>query len=191
MQVIINIKEEGMGKTALGTPLYISVAWILMVSYQMFTQVAVTTVVSYIHMFLPLAGAWLTSRVDMIVFISAFAWVFVLSSVIPSVMLGKERCVLIQFLVCLTLTFLAFIAYDILEAYVGVPIEHVLSFAFLLTNPFIAIAYLLIPYILMLAIDLHSRGKNKRQKELLEKMTDAYLQNAIAAEQKHQRTRES
>lgn len=180
-----------MGKTALGTPLYISVAWILMVSYQMFTQVAVTTVVSYIHMFLPLAGAWLTSRVDMIVFISAFAWVFVLSSVIPSVMLGKERCVLIQFLVCLTLTFLAFIAYDILEAYVGVPIEHVLSFAFLLTNPFIAIAYLLIPYILMLAIDLHSRGKNKRQKELLEKMTDAYLQNAIAAEQKHQRTRES
>ncbi|MDW8023240.1 MAG: hypothetical protein RMJ15_05850 [Nitrososphaerota archaeon] len=173
-----------MGKIAWGTPLYISVAWILMVSYQMFTHVAVTTLVSYINMFWPFLGTWLTSRVDMINFVFAFAWVFVLSSVIPSIMLGKERSVLIQFLVCLTLTFLAFIAYDVLKAYGGVPVERFLSLAVFLKNPFIAIVYLLIPYVLMFAVDAHARRKRKKERELLEMVTNAYLQNAVTAEQK-------
>lgn len=159
-----------------------------MVSYQMFTQVAVTTLVNYINLLWPFVGAWLTSRIDMVIFVSAFAWVFVLSSVIPSVMLGKERSVLIQFSVCLTLTFLAFISYDILEAYGGVPVERVLSLAVFLKNPFIAIAYLLIPYTLMFAADIHARRKRKKEKEFLEMVTNAYLQNAVAAEQKRQRT---
>jgi hypothetical protein len=175
----------GLGKAAWQTPLYVSVAWALMISYQMFTQVAITTLVTYIHMFWPSVGAWLTSRVDMIVFISAFAWVFVLSSAIPSVILGKERGVLIQFFVCLTLTFLAFIAHDVLEAYGGVPINHLLSLAVLLQNPFLAIAYLSVPYVLMLIIDFRARKRREKERELLEEMTNAYLQNAIAAEQKH------
>lgn len=162
-----------------------------MVSYQMFTQVAVTTLINYINLLWPLAGAWLTSKANMIAFVSAFAWVFVLSSVIPSIMLGKERSVLIQFLVCLTLTFLAFIAYDLLEAYGGASIQYVFSLAVFLNNPFIATVYLSIPYILMLAVDIHDRRKRKREKELLEMATNAYLQNAVAAEQKRQKTSQS
>jgi len=42
-----------MGKSALVTPLYISVAWILLITYQLFTQTAVSTVVSYIKVFWP------------------------------------------------------------------------------------------------------------------------------------------
>lgn len=177
-----------LGKIAWGTPLYVSVAWILMVSYQMFTQVAVTTLVEYINLLWPFVGAWLTLRVDMITFISAFAWVFVLSSLIPSVLLGKERSVLIQFLVCLTLTFLAFMAYDILKAYIGVPIERVLSLAVFLKNPFMALLYLIIPYVLMFAVDAHSRRKQKQEKEFLEMVTNTYFQDMVAIEQKRQRT---
>jgi hypothetical protein len=60
--------------------------------------------------------------------------------------------VLAQFFVCLTLTFLAFIAFDSLKAYGGHVISYMLSFATLLENPFAALAYLSMPYIIMLAI---------------------------------------
>jgi hypothetical protein len=82
----------------------------------------------------------------MMVFIYAFAWVFVLSSAIPSVILGKERSVLVQFFVCLTLTLIAFLVLDALTAYGGRLIDQLLSLAVVFDNPFLAIFYLLIPY---------------------------------------------
>lgn len=176
-------EEQSLGKAALEAPLYISVAWILMISYQMFTQTAVLTLVTYINMFWPFAGAWLTSRVDMITFVSAFAWIFVLSSVIPSAILGKERGVIIQFFVCLASTFLAFIAFDVLEAYKIGPVNYLLSFVVLLNNPFLAIAYLSIPYVIMLALDLRAR-RLRNKKKLLEHVTNSYIENAVAAEEK-------
>ncbi len=78
-----------MGKSVYITPLYLSVAWTLMISYQLFTQTAVTTVVESLYVSWPAVGRWLLSRLDMIVFICAFAWVFVLSSVVPPLILGK------------------------------------------------------------------------------------------------------
>ncbi|MGB9959142.1 MAG: hypothetical protein ACPLKQ_01300 [Candidatus Bathyarchaeales archaeon] len=171
-----------MGKAAWVAPLYLSVAWTLLVSYQMFTQTAVTTLVAYVNMFWPVVGAWLISKVGMIVFISAFAWVFVLSSVIPTVILGKERSVLVQFFVCLALTFFAFIAFDILKAYEGGLIGYLLSLTVLLNNPFLAIVYLAMPYVLMLVIDLRTRKKNKKEKAL-ERVAEIYMQDAMRAEQ--------
>jgi hypothetical protein len=170
----------GLGKAAWEAPLYLSVAWTLMISYQMFTQTAVTTLVSYINMFWLFVGAWLSSRVDMMVFISAFVWVFVLSSVIPTVILGKERSVLVQFFVCLTLTFLAFIAFDILQVYESGPINYLLSLTVLLNNPFLAIAYLSMPYVLMLIIDLNARKRRKKEKAL-ENVAEIYMQDAVAS----------
>lgn len=142
-----------MGKAVFATPLYISVAWILMISYQLFTQTAVETVVTYINMFWPSIGAWLNFRVDMIVFIYAFAWIFLLSSFIPSVILGKERSVLVQFFVSLILTLMAFMVQDALTTYGGKPIDQLFSLAVLFNNPFLAVSYLLMPYILMLILD--------------------------------------
>lgn len=152
-----------MGKAALATPLYLSFAWILMVSYQLFTQMAVTTVIMHIETFWPSVGAWLASRIDMMVFIYAFAWVFLLSSAIPSVILGKERGVLAQFFVCLIITFAAFVVQDILTTYRGGPIDQLFSVAVLFRNPFLAVGYLLIPYILMLILDIRSRKKRKKE----------------------------
>ena len=171
-----------MGKAALITPLYISVAWTLMVSYQLFTQIAVTTITTYIDLLLPSVGAWLVSRMDMLVFIHAFAWVFLLSSAIPSVILGKGRGVLVQFFVCLTLTFSAFVVQDILITYGGESIGQMFSLAALFNNPFLAIGYLSLPYLLMLGFDIHSRRKQKK-KEKMEKVTAAYLEDAAEADE--------
>jgi len=170
-----------LGKAALITPLYISVAWTLMISYQLFTQTAATTVIDNIKIFWPSVGAWLASRMDMIIFVYAFAWVFLLSSAIPSVILGKERGVLPQFFVCLTLTFLAFVVQDVITTYGGRSIVQIFSLAVLFHNPFLAIGYLSIPYLLMLGFDIHSRRKQKK-KEKMESVTDGFLEDAAAQE---------
>ncbi|MEM2915060.1 MAG: hypothetical protein QXH91_06660 [Candidatus Bathyarchaeia archaeon] len=162
-----------MGKAALTTPLYISVAWILMISYQLFTQIAVTTVVENITLFHPSFGTWLASRIDMIVFIYAFAWVFVLSSVIPSAILGKERSVLVQFFVILTLTFLAFVIRDALTVMFNCEtIDQIFSLGVLFHDLLLAAGYLSMPYLLMLILDVRSRTK-RGKKEPQEKVTTA------------------
>jgi hypothetical protein len=154
-----------------------------MISYQLFTETAVTTLVTQINTLIPTIGFWLTSRVDLVVVFYSFAWVFVLSSVIPSLLLGKERSVLVQFFVCLTLTFLAFVLLDILELYAGTSLAQLLSFAFVFSNPVLATLYLTLPYIVMIGLDLRSRRKNKARKSA--DLTETYV-NSEWAEQNYQ-----
>jgi len=166
-----------LGKAAWATPMYISVAWTLMISYQLFTQTAVTTIVTSVNTLLPSVGFWLSSRMDIVIFVYSFAWVFVLSSAIPGVILGKERGVLVQFFVCLTLTFLALITVDILEGYGAASLNQLLGLSFIFNNLVIASLYLALPYILMIALDIRSRNNNKK-KEDLESLTENYVENA-------------
>lgn len=151
-----------MGKATVLTPLYISVAWVLITSYQFFTQTTVTTITTNIQTYLPTLGTWLASKVDIITFIHSFAWIFLLSSVIPSLILGKERGVLVQFGVCLTLSFMAFAIQDALIGFSGA-LDQILGLEPLFQNPAIAAAYLSIPYILMTGFDIRSRRKQKRE----------------------------
>jgi hypothetical protein len=174
-----------LGKAAFTTPLYLSIAWTLMISYQLFTETAVTTLVTQINTLIPSVGFWLSSRVEMVVFIYAFAWVFVLSSVIPSLLLGKERGVLIQFFVCLTLTFLAFALLDVLQIYAGASLEQLLSFAFVFTNPILAALYLSLPYVVMIGLDVRARRRRKAEKELGE-LTETYVDSEPLVEQNYQ-----
>jgi hypothetical protein len=166
-----------LGKAAWATPMYISVAWTLMISYQLFTQTAVTTIVTVVNTLLPSVGFWLSSRIDIVIFVYSFAWVFVLSSAIPGVILGKERGVLVQFFVCLTLTFLALITVDVLESYGTASLNQLLGLSFMFNNLVIATLYLALPYILMIALDIRSRNRNKK-KEDLEMLTETYAENA-------------
>lgn len=175
-----------MVRAALATPAYLSVAWALMVSYEIFTQTAVKTVVDALVVYLPFMGNWLILRVDLIVFIYSFAWVFVLSSIIPTLVLGKERSVLIQFIVVLTLTLSALILIDTLKGYGW----DLTSQASLLANPYLqlfsnsifAAFYLSVPYLLMVTIDLYSRKKRKQkmeqQEEHVKKITDDYFKKS-------------
>lgn len=166
-----------LGKAAWATPMYISVAWTLMISYQLFTQTAVTTIVTSVNTLLPSVGFWLSSRIDIVIFVYSFAWVFVLSSAIPGIILGKERGVLVQFFVCLTLTFLALITVDILESYGAASLNQLLGLSFIFNNLVIAALYLALPYILMTALDIRSRNRNKK-KEDPEMLTETYVENA-------------
>jgi hypothetical protein len=156
-----------------------------MISYQLFTETAVTTLVTQIDTFLPSIGFWLTSRVDLVVVFYSFAWVFVLSSVIPSLLLGKERGVLVQFFVCLTLTFLAFVLLDILELYAGTSLAQLLSFAFVFSNPILATLYLALPYIVMIGLDVRARRRNKAKKESAD-LTETYVDSEEWVEQNYQ-----
>ena len=117
-----------MRKGILITPAYISSVWALMISYQLFTQTAVTTIIDAINGVWPSIGTWLFSRIDMIVFIFAFAWVFILSSALPTVILGRNRSVVIQFLVVLTLTFVSFVIQDgLLTVFGGATMAQILN----------------------------------------------------------------
>jgi len=151
-------------KTALLTPLYLSVSWVLTVSYQLFTDTAVKTVAIHVNLLSPAAGAWLNSNIGTIVFVYAFTWIFVLSSVIPSVILGKERSVLIQYFVCLIIAFLAISVKELLLAYGGIQFQELLSGATFLNNPILAGIYLMIPYLVMIGVDIRSRRKKNQSK---------------------------
>jgi hypothetical protein len=159
-----------LGKATVLTPLYISVAWTLMTTYQLFTETTVKSVTMYISMYLPTIGAWLASRLDMIVFIHSFAWIFLLSSFIPALLLGKERGVLVQFGLCLTLAVLANIVQGAVTDIGQGPLDQILGLAPLFQNPALAAAYMALPYLLMVWFDI--RGKRKKE-ELLNLKTES------------------
>jgi hypothetical protein len=98
-----------------------------------------------------------------------------LSSAIPGVILGKERSVIVQFFVCLTLTFIALITVDVLERYGAASLNQLLGLYFMFNNLVIAALYLVLPYILMIALDIKSRNRNKK-KEDLEMLTETYVE---------------
>jgi hypothetical protein len=171
-----------LGKATILTPLYVSVAWTLMTSYQLFTQTTVESVTRYINVFLPSIGAWMALRIDIIVFVHSFAWIFLLSSAIPSLILGKGRGVLIQFGVCLTLAFLAFIVQDILMSNNSETFNQIMGIAQVFQNPLLASAYLSVPYFIMLGFDL--RGKRKSQKiKALTRETNDFPEDTFLVEE--------
>lgn len=74
---------------------------------------------------------------------------------------------LIQFFPCLTLTFVSLLIRDTLIAYgMGGTLEQLFGLAVFLNNPFIAVAYLSMPYVLMIAIDIRYRRKIKKEKSI-------------------------
>ena len=174
-----------MRKAALSAPLYISLAWSLIISYQLLTQTAVYSLVHFLKIFSPSAGEFIISRISTIVFVHAFAWIFVLSSVIPSIILGKGRSVLLQFFLCLTITFVAVSVEDILTLIMGAePTAQVQSMAILFQNPLVAGIYLSAPYLIMLYLDIRERRKSKKVEQNLQKTETIHVEETPPAEQK-------
>ena len=136
---------------------YLVLAWVLMVSYQIFTQTALTTVTSSLGGSIPVLASWINSKADLTIFICSFAWMFVLSSLISIFMFGKERRLTIQFLVSLALTLTGSALLGLLHV-VGLDLSNpsVLSqpFTLLFSNVFFAFFYLALPFIFMVAVDL-------------------------------------
>lgn len=72
---------------------------------------------------------------------------------------------LVQFVVCLILTFVAFVVQDVIMAYGYGSLGNMLGLVMFLSNPVFAAAYLSTPYVLMLLLDLRSRKRRKMDKE--------------------------
>jgi hypothetical protein len=149
-----------LGKAVFTAPVYISIAWSLIITYQVFTLTAVHSLIGFLASLCPSLAAFMTPRISMVTFIHAFAWVFVLSSVIPVIILGKSRSVLLQFFLCLTVTLVAVSIEDILIHMMGTaPTAQMQVFSVWFQNPLIAGLYLSVPYVLMLYLDIHARKK--------------------------------
>lgn len=155
-----------LGKATLLTPVYMSVAWTLMTSYQLFTEITVNTITIFIGNFSTTIGAWMAARIDLIVFIHSFAWIFLLSSFVPAVLLGKERGVLAQFGVCLTLAVLANVVQGAVADISNGPLDQILGLAPLFRNPALATAYMSLPYALMAWFDIRGKRKNAELQNL-------------------------
>jgi hypothetical protein len=173
-----------LGKATLLTPVYVSIAWTLMTSYQLFTQITVSTITIFIGNVVPIVGAWMASRIDIIVFIHSFAWIFLLSSFIPAVLLGKERGVLVQFAVCLTLAVLANVVQSAVTNIGNGPLDQILGLALLFRNPALATAYLSIPYILMAWFDIRAR-RNKEELINFEKESNDFSEENFSIEDEY------
>jgi len=84
----------------------LALAWLLMLTYQIFTKTALITIVSFMGS-VPSLASLLNSNITVGIFVCAFAWMFVLSSIISNLMFGKQKRIFIQFLVSLVLTLTA------------------------------------------------------------------------------------
>ena len=149
-------------KAALLTPLYLSLSWILTVSYQIFTVTAVSTISVSLDGRWPAGAAWLSANIQTVSFIYSFSWIFVLSSVLPALILGRERSVLVQYLVCLLLALLALSAQNL--APISAQVRSIMSASALLGEPVFALLYLVIPYAFMLSLDLRSKRRRSRDR---------------------------
>jgi hypothetical protein len=128
-----------------------------MVSYQIFTQAALTTVAFSLNGSVPLLASWINSNANVPIFVCSFAWMFVLSSLISIVMFGKERRLTIQFIVSLALTLTGSALrglFHLVELDLSNPSFFSKPSSLLFGNVFFAFFYLALPFIFMAAVDL-------------------------------------
>ncbi len=149
-----------MARGILVTSILLVAAWVLMLTYQIFTKTALTTVASSLNDAIPYLASTLSSNLGIAVFICSFAWMFVLSTVISNLIFGKQRRIFIQFLIGLVLTLTASGLFDAAK-----------WFGWDLSNPKILLAnryaqvfnsslfsalFLSLPFVFMIAMDLRS-----------------------------------
>jgi hypothetical protein len=149
------------------TAALLAVAYILMVSYQVFAKNALGSVVEALKNISPVLTSILDSGYgsQIIVFVCSFAWMFVLSAVVSQLMFGRERRLSVQFLVSFALTLTGAALLYLLQNVLGVNLSDpsVLSKPFLVVfdNAMFSFFYLALPFIVMVALDLRTLAKRK------------------------------
>lgn len=140
----------------------------LIITHQVFTETALLTVIEKYQAPLSKYAAFPWPSIDILVFIYSFAWIFILSSVIPSIILGKERGVLIQFLVVLAITFVSSYIPTIIERIKIIQMNELFELSKIFQDHVFATIYLLFPFMLMFIIDLHGRIGSSSKRNGLE-----------------------
>lgn len=135
-----------------------------MISCQLFTQTAVATVMPCVGTFFRSVGSWLTSRMDMMIFIYAFAW---FSSIVRHTMRHSwERKKRPRSIFRLPYVNFHCLHGSTCHRNYGRGAMDQSSFAVFFNNPLLAGLYLSMPYLLMLALEIHSRKSWKKRKNL-------------------------
>lgn len=139
-------------------PLYILLGWLGLTSYQTFVNQAVTTITQTLSIISPPIANWISNNLEIIKFINAFAWVFILTSLLPSIL--SKNSVFIQFITCLTLAVTAAEAPNLIAAVTPNTITQLMTVtAKPLQNFILAALYLSLPYAVLLWLDLRSKQK--------------------------------
>jgi hypothetical protein len=133
-----------------------------MVSYQVFTQTAITTLAVSMSGSSPQLAHAIMSNTNAAGFVFSFAWMFILSAMISSLMFGRERRLTIQFLVSLALTIMGSTMLGLLNSF-GLDLSNPNVFSQPVTqlfgNSFFALFYLALPFIVMIGLDLQALRK--------------------------------
>ena len=153
----------GLAKGVLVTAIFLAAAWVLMLSYQIFTKAALTTIASSMKGSVAFLGSSLGSNISLAVFVCSFAWMFVLSSVISNLLFGKQRRVFIQFLISLALTVTAAVLFDAFK-WAGWDLSNpntLLSnqYARVFGNSWFSALYLSVPFVFMIVLDIRAMMK--------------------------------
>jgi hypothetical protein len=144
-----------------------------MITHQVFTETAMITLADRFQLIIPSTASILESSLSIFVFIYSFAWVFLLSSIIPTIILGKERSVFIQFLVVLVITFLSSSIEEVIIGAQNISLKELFRASIIFKEPIYAALYLFLPFILMLIIDLYckiSSNEERSDKRELDKI---------------------
>jgi hypothetical protein len=102
-------------------------------------------------------GSFLSARAEVAVFVCSFAWNFVLSAIISRLIFARERRLSIQFFISLGLTIVSSALIEVFQGY-GLDFSNpatVNLFSQIFGNSVFAFFYLALPFLLMVAIDLH------------------------------------
>jgi hypothetical protein len=145
------------------TAIILIAAWFLMLSYQIFTETALTTIAGSF----PFLASSLNSNIAVAAFVCSFAWMFVLSSVISNLLFGQQKRIFTQFLIGLILTVTAAAIFEGLKT-VGFDLSNPntllsSSYAQIFRNDIFAFFYLSLPFIFMIVVDLRAMARQHKK----------------------------
>ncbi|MGO8807060.1 MAG: hypothetical protein ACLQO7_10755 [Candidatus Bathyarchaeia archaeon] len=148
-----------MARRVLVTSMLLAVAWVLMLTYQIFTKTALTTFASGLKA-VPYLEMTFNSNIGLAVFICSFAWMFVLSTVISNLIFGKQRRIFIQFLIGLALTLTASALFDAAKWF-GWDLSNPKTllanrYAQVFNSAVFSALFLSLPFVFMIAMDLRA-----------------------------------
>lgn len=137
-----------------------------MLTYQVFTKTALTSVASSLNGVVPYLASTLSSNIGLAVFICSFAWMFVLSTVISNLIFGNQRRVFVQFLIGLVLTLTASALFDAAKWF-GWDLSNPKTlltnrYAQVFNNALFSALFLSLPFVFMIAMDLRAMMKARK-----------------------------
>ena len=155
-----------MARRLLVTSILLVAAWVLMLSYQVFTKTALTTVALSLNGAVPYLASSLNSNIGIAVFICSFAWMFVLSTVISNLIFGKQRRIFIQFLIGLVLTLTASGLFDAAKWF-GWDLSNPKTllanrYAQVFNSAVFSALFLSLPFVFMIGLDLRAMMKSRK-----------------------------